>query len=189
MKLSVIEKILIVVTVAILIGVFSNKHSSPPANNPPQIKQVENPKVADLGLTVSEFRQAYEEWVTSYSVPSLRIRGAYSSTKDGKYSTYLHTSDTIFLELEMDNEKTWIQRVTVACEPSKILDEKSVIERAGIAYIFVIEILTPELTSEEHDNIVHKLSSNLKNYSVVEGDIRYKTRFYNGFLMLSAEPN
>lgn len=141
-----------------------------------------------LGVTVSRFQSTYEKLVEKYSVPSVGIRGTYSSTKDGKYSTYLNTSDTVFIELETDNDKTWIQSVTIACEPANAFDEKSVIERASIAYLLTIEILQPNLTENERQNLLHKLSANLKNYSVVEGEVRYKTRIYNGILMLSAEP-
>ena len=150
-------------------------------------KKIEKSKVKHLGVTVSGFQRTYENLVEEYAVPSLRIRETHTSTKSGKYRTYFLIGSTVAIELETDSTKTQVQSITVFCEPAKGNTEKSVIERATVAYILVMEILTPELTPEECNSIIHKLSSNLKNYSVVEGNIRYKTRLYNGILMLSAE--
>lgn len=141
-----------------------------------------------LGVTVSRFQSTYEKLVEKYSVPELRIRGTYSLADDGKYSTYLNTSDTVFIELETDSDKTWIQSVTVACEPTNAFDEKSVIERASIAYLLTIEILQPNLTESERQGLIKKLSANLKKSSVMIDYVTYKSRMYNGILMLSAEP-
>ncbi|MBQ7704387.1 MAG: hypothetical protein IJT73_03020, partial [Selenomonadaceae bacterium] len=38
--------------------------------------------------------------------------------------------DTVYLELETDNQKTWVQSVTAVCEFSKTLNEKAVIKPA-----------------------------------------------------------
>lgn len=142
-----------------------------------------------LGVTVSRFQSTYEKLVEKYSVPELRIRGTYSSTKDGKYKTYFHTSDTVFIELETDSDKTWIQSVTVACEPDKTFDEKGVVKRASIAYLLTMEILQPALSEYECQALIKKLSANLKKSSATSDNVIYKSRMYDGILMLSAEPN
>jgi len=126
-----------------------------------------------LGVTVSRFQRTYEKLIEEYSVPELKIRGIYSSTKDGKYSTYFHTSDTIFIELETDNAKTWIQSVTVACEPDKTFDEKGVVKRATIAYLLTMEILQPALPEYERQALIKKLSANLKKSSVTSNNVIY----------------
>ena len=139
-------------------------------------------------MTVSEFQKAYEELVVRYSIPSLRIRGTYTYNDNGKYKTYFHTSDTVVLELETDISKTQVQSITVFCEPKKSVNIRSITERAAIAYALVVEILTPELTTYERGKILKSLSSNFKKSSVVEDNVIYKSKIYDGILMLSAEP-
>lgn len=188
MKLSVIEKILIVATVILLFLSGSTKTKSPPVQTQPQSQPTRSAplKETNLGLTVSEFRQAYEELVAEYAVLTVSISETY--TKGNTIFFYLNKSVAIMLETEgADSE---IKKITVSCEPDKYSNSRNIIERAAIAYSIVIEILSPELTAEERFNILEKmeLSQKIKHALTLNGDIIYKADVYNGILMLSAEP-
>ena len=183
-KLSTIEKILVAIITALVVVIFVRRIGGTPRNDATRNIQ---PKSVDLGITYRGFINRYNALTKWYELPEFALTKLYLKEKNDVETFFYDLGGTVVLFGDKDKTTGLLTSVTVGCEPEKGYSEKGVVSRAGVAYIFVIRVLSPELTEEQSKEVMTVLASNLKNYSVLKGNIRYRSHIYNGMLLLSAE--
>lgn len=186
-KLSAIEKIMVLAIIVLLVGFASRKidnASSKAAITPSQPAKSE---MLDLGVTFQNFRDAYNKVAEFYEVYPISPGHLHWEETETDSTFYYYFGNTVVLFGKMDRATGVLKTVAVGCDPDKGVSEKDVIERAAVIYLFVIKALNPKLTNEQSENVVRKLSTNLRNYAVLEGNVRYRSRIYDEKLLLSAE--
>lgn len=184
MKISVKTKILIaVVALALVTAKFSGGTSSAPRES----------KDLYLGLTVAEFRAAYDKKVEENRSHELRIVESKKSHADGRYSVAFYTrpreGDTVTIYIETDETQTLMKGIAVTCKPDGYSQEELVFHPAVLAYTFVISILNPSSPNDTCNEVFNHLSLAHERSSVSIGGISYVSNFKGGYLTLGVIPN
>lgn len=184
-KLSTIEKILVSIIAVLVVVIFVRRIGGTPRNDAIQNTQ---PKAVDLGITYRGFINRYNALIQWYGLSKIALTEPLHWKEKGGVETFFYDlGDTVVLFGDRDKATGMLTSVTVGCDPDKSSSKRNIVSRADIVYIFVIRVLSTELTETESRAVLSQLSLNLKSSSLLKGNIRYWSRVYNGLLLLSAE--
>ena len=137
----------------------------------------------DIGLTVEEYVEEFNN-VSASRHSILKLGTVIKETeKDGKGEVYHYLGDSIGLLIEADTATNYISKIIVGCEP-KGRNEKRIIERAGVAYIFAIQAASAEITEQKAMTIISRLSTDLKHNKVLEECLEFSSIVYDGVMIL-----
>lgn len=187
MKITYIEKFLIVATLMIFGLFLYGRISKPP---PAEKVSPENLKSLDLGITAEEFKSVYNQKALERNLPQMQIGDIELGTGSGKNTFGYKFVDTFYLFGEVNPNTGRIKELNIT-KAIVLSDEESEFQVAALAFLIMIQTLSPALNSSERAAILNKFSSNSKPYSsIVEGNIKYSMSLLeNGkIVMFSAAP-
>ncbi len=161
-------------------------------NIPAESPKIVTSNALNLGLTVDEFKAAYNQNVLNRNVPQLLLNNIEFVPGRDYDSFGQQYIQSFYLLGKIDKKTNLIKSIHI----TKILvlngDARNAEARAAaIAFLLVVQTLSPSLNSTERAAILDSFSASSKKYSsVIKGDIRYSQALLeNGkVLMLSAEP-
>lgn len=145
-----------------------------------------------IKMSVEEFKTAYNQHALERNVPKLQIGEIeFGTGKDSDTFGYKFI-DTFYLFGKIDEETGYIKSLSIT--KALVLsgaDRKAEMQTAALAFLTMVQTLSPELSSKERADILTKLGNSTKPYiEVIQGNIKYSQALMeNGkILMLSAEP-
>ncbi len=135
-------------------------------------------KVLNLGMTIEEFKLAFDRVAVERNVPQLALNDLKSFDSREKFVQQYPAG--LYLFGVVDKITGFLKEVTIAKE--FILSEskrQSEAEVAGIAFLVAVAALNQELSPDERTEILNKLSSKPKNISVVMGNAEYSSLLFD----------
>lgn len=179
-RLTTIEKILLAVTIVLLVSIFSRRsYVDPPVTESAPVK-LSPARVLDLGMTLDEFKATYNLNAMSRNVPQLMLNNV--ETEDDAFANKFTAG---FWLMGYVDKTTGNVKEIVIMEALDFLDSKP----AALAFLIMVETLSPELTKAERAAILDEFSARPKYSSTIRGNVRYGTLLSDGgkILNLSAE--
>ena len=187
MKITYIEKFLIVATL-IMLGLLVYGRIS--KITPSDKISPENLELPNLGFTVGEFKSVYNQKALERNLPQMQIGDIEFGTGDNKNKFGYKFIDTFYLSGEVNLDTGRIKELNIT-KAIILSDEESEYQVAALAFLIMIQTLSPVLNSSERAAILNKFSADSKPYSsIVEGNIKYSMSILeNGkIVMFSAVP-
>ena len=185
MKLSTIEKILIVSTLImvgmVLVGKLTKK--APSVEKTPEIL-----KSQDLGITLEEFQTRYNRNVLERNLPQMQLKGIEFGKTDKNTFGYKFIS-TFYLLGKINPETGKIKSLSVIKQI--VLNDSDELKIAAFAFLIMVQTLQPALNAAERSAIIEKFSSDSQPYSkFVSGNIEYSMAILKDkeIVMFSADP-
>lgn len=172
--------IALIVAAVILVGCGSEKADKQVTSAETKIEQrvAEPEKVLNLGMTIEEFKSAFDRIAVERNVSQLALNDIQSFDSGEKFVQQYPAG--LYLFCEVDRKTGFLKEVTIAKE--FILSEskrQSEVDVAGVAFLVAVAALNPELSSDERAEILNKLSKKPKNSSVVIGNTEYSSLLFD----------
>ena len=123
-----------------------------------------------------------------YKIPQFGLNNLRWEEKQSKKTFFCDFGNTVIIFGDVDTQTEKLLNITVGCEPNKTADKKLSVKKAAFIHTLAIKTLNPSLTKSELTAITQTLGNNLKNNSVGDGKVKYKSTVYNEILLLSIEP-
>lgn len=176
-KLTTIEKIIAAIIVMLVVVTFAKRMDSAPSK-PVMIEPLKAPpaKVLDLGMTLEEFTATYNLNAMARNVPQLMLKNV-EMEQDAFSNKFI---DGFWLLGYVDKTTGKVTRIMLAETPSTLGSKP-----AALAFLIMVETLSPELTKEERAAILNKFSDRPKYSSTIEGNVRYTTHLSEGGMILN----
>lgn len=184
-KLCFTEKVIIFCIICCLLKGLIDRLPSEVSNNRAKQTVAETQKVLDLGITFQDFRENYQAQIEETGFTRLALQNLYWQDKQEISTFFCDLGYTAVIFGDVDSETGNILSITVGCEPEKFINEKKALGRCTLIYLLAARSLNPSFSREEIGDIVNKLSSNLKSYSVVKNNVRYRSKIYDKKLFLT----
>lgn len=184
-KLCFTEKVIIFCIICCLLKGLIDRLPSEVSNNRAKQTVAETQKVLDLGITFQDFRENYQAQIEETGFTRLALQNLYWQDKQEISTFFCDLGYTAVIFGDVDSETGNILSITVGCEPEKVINEKKALGRCTLIYLLAARSLNPSFSREEVGDIVNKLSSKLKSYSVVKNNVRYRSKIYDNKLFLT----
>lgn len=177
-------------------GNFLISFYDPPAKtNRPAQKEVKiEQHVDDLGITVDEFKKAFNENALARKVPQLVIKDITFGEVGSKneYTFGYQFIQSFYLLGTVNKETGKIEKLAI-CKALVLNGDDRVAEMqaTGAAFLIMVQTLSPDISKNERANILNTFNKNFRRYSeVVKGNIKYSQALVSNdkILMLSADP-
>ena len=185
MKLSTIEKILIVATLILggmfLVGKLTKK--SPAIGKTPEIL-----KSQDLEISLEDFQIRYNKNALERNLPQMQLKGIEFGKTDRNTFGYKFV-DTFYLLGKINPETGKIKSLSVTKQI--VLNDNNELKISALAFLIMIQTLQPSLSAAERSAIIEKFSSDSQPYSkFVAGNIEYSMAILQDkkILVFSADP-
>lgn len=187
LKFTLIEKIIILVTVAIWLYVLKGSFQKTSENVPAKIESA--PKELALEISVEEFKAAYNKVALERNVPKLKIdEFEFGTGKDRTIFKHQFIKG-FYLFGKIDDETGYIKDLTVTNALTLSgTDRKAQVQATAYVFLMIIQTLAPELSVDERAGIIDKFADS-KNFIKVDTDkIEYSQALLEDgkVLMLSA---
>ena len=159
-----------------------------PTENHRNLQTNATEKNTDLGVTFLDFSDKYHALLLKYKIPQFGLNNLRWEEKQSKKTFFCDFGNTVIIFGDVDTQTEKLLNITVGCEPNKTANKKLSVKKAAFIHALAIKALNPSLTKSELTAISKTLGNNLKNNSVVDGKVKYKSTVYNEILLLSIEP-
>lgn len=161
-------------------GCGNEKSAEQPAPAEPKAEQhvAEPEKILNLGMTIDEFKLAFDRIVVERNVPQLALNDIRSF--DGGKKFVQQYPAGLYLFGVVDRKTGFLKEVTIG--KKFILSEnglQSEVEVTGGAFLFAVEALNPELSPDDRAEILNKLSKNPKKSLVVIENVEYSSLLFD----------
>ena len=181
--------VLIFFTLAL--GGCGNKETS--EQSTPDKAKIEQPatereEILDLGITIEEFKSAFNRIASERNVPQLALNDIQFFDNGGKFVQQYPAG--LYLFGVVDKKTGFLKEISIGKE--FILNEskrQSEVEIAGVTFLIAVAALNPELSADERAEILNKLSEKAKNSSVVVGNAKYSSLLFDKGKSLSLSIN
>ena len=172
--------VMLIFAAIILAGCGSEKTTKQVAPVETKMEQhvTEPEKVLNLGITIEEFKLAFDKIAVERNVPQLALNKLQPFDSGEKFVQQYPAG--LYLFCVVDRETGFLKEVTIGKE--FILNEskrQSEVEVAGIAFLIAVAALNPELSPDERAEILNKLSEKAKDSSVVIGNAEYSSLLFD----------
>lgn len=155
-------------------------------------KKSDAPKVTDLGITIKDFQTNFNKNARARNVPQMQLNNLEFGTDDKSnmfWNKFFSDRFALFGTINLDTNK--IERANVLMKLSLSgEDRKAEAKAASLAFLIMVQTLSPSLNSEERAAILNKFSASSKPSVAVDiGDIQYSQVLLESgnVLMLSAD--
>ena len=167
-----------VMLVCVACGNEKSAEQSAPAEPKVEQRPVETERVLNLGITIEEFKLAFNKIVAERNVSQLALNNLQSFDSGEKFVQQYPAG--LYLFGVVDRETGFLKEVTIGKE--FLLSESKrqyEVDAAGVAFLVAVAALNPELSPNERGEILNKLSKNAKNSSVVLGNAKYSSLLFD----------
>ena len=170
----------LILLVMCLVGCGNEKTAEQSAPVETKIEQqvTEPEKVLNLGITIDEFKLAFDRIAVERNVSQLALNDLQSFDSGGKFVQQYPSG--LYLFGVVDKKTGFLKEVTIAKE--FILSEnkrQSEVDVTGVAFLVAVAALNPELSPDERAEILNKFSKKPKNSSVVIGNMEYSSLLFD----------
>ena len=178
MKLSTIEKILLLLTILLVTAVTFNKMQNKSVKVS-QIKTIQRTeeKVLNLGMTFEEFREVYEEKVLLNESPLMSLDNAEIEENENTINCTLKDVG-IMMVIFKDVKTEKINRIAVLAEPfyDRTKAEKTFYLMAQYTvWSLAAQVFSSNMEEQKYrESAIKRLYSNINQDYMMNGNIRYK---------------
>lgn len=178
MKLSYIEKILLLLTVFMLICFSFNKLTNKSVKiSQTKVTQRMEEKVLNLGMTFEEFREIYEEKVLLNGSPIISLDNAEIEENENAINfTFKDIGIMMVIFKEAKTEK--INRIAVLAEPFRNHTETEkifLLVAQSTVWSLAAQVFSSNMEQQKYrESAIKRLYSSMNQDYMMNGNIRYK---------------
>lgn len=135
-------------------------------------------KVLNLGMTIQEFKSAFDRIAVERNVPQFVLNDIRFFDSGEKFVQQYPAG--LYLFGVIDRKTGLLKEVTITKEFVLSKNKRqSEVDVASIAFLVALAALNPALSSNERAEILNKLSKNAENSSVMIGNADYSSLLFD----------